>query len=307
MDASTIEIGPLRLTNPIGVGANRWGKKGNPEKVLKASCEVGVNFVDTAEMYSGSEAAIGDALVSTGMARESVIIATKYFPLPWHLNFSSSLMRHLDRSLKKLKTDYVDLLYLHRCQYGVPLESQAAALAEAFHLGKCRAVGVCNFSEEEMRSIHRELSKLGVSLAANQIEFSLLRSAPASNGLLGACKELGVAVVAWSPCGDGRLCCNAVTLAALKPEEHACATRLMNVAERLGKPTTEVALNWCICKGVIPLTGTSSGEHLKENAATLSWRLTDEEIAELDGVSLLDAGAISSFAGKRIAALLQHG
>lgn len=268
--------------------------------------DAGINFIDTAEWYKGSEKAVGAAMRLDG---RTAIIATKYVPMPWHWNFERHLLAHLDASLAKLGVQSVDLLYIHMPIAVRPLRAQAAALAKAVKLGKCRAVGVSNFSEPEVRSIHAALAAHGVPLAANQIEFSLFRRAPETNGLLAACRELGVAVVAWSPIGDGRLCAPPERRAALPGDARRCLDAVAQIAGRRGKSNAQVALNWCLCKGTIPLAGTSKQRNMESNAGALGWRLTGEEVAELDAVALQDQGTFPTkgLPGKLLKLAAQHG
>lgn len=299
-------VGPLKLQSPMGVGTNCWGDFGaETVGVFRAAMDAGIDFIDTAEWYKGSEQAVGAAARADG---RDAIIATKYVPMPWHCNFEENLLAHLDASLVKLRVPAVDLLYIHMPIAIRPLKAQAAALAKAVKLGKCRAVGVSNFNESEMRRIHAALAAHGVPLAANQIEFSLFRRAPETNGLLAACKELGVAVVAWSPIGDGRLCTPAEEKDSLPEDIRSCFNAVVAIAERRGKSTAQVALNWCICKGTIPLAGTSKQKNMEANAGALGWHLTKSEIAELDTVALEDKGTFPTkgLPGKLLKAVAQH-
>jgi len=291
----------------MGVGTNCWGEEdADANGVLKAALDAGVEFFDTAEVYKNSEPVVGRAVQADG---RSAIIATKYFPLPWHFNLESNLLAHLDESLRKLGKDQVDLFYIHMPVSLRSLETQAAALAKAAQLGKCRAVGVSNFSEQEMRKMHAALAAHGVPLAANQVEFSLLRRMPETIGLLAACRELGIACVAWCALGDGRICAQPEKRASLPLPVRVCAERVENVAQRLGRSPQQVALNWCMCKGTIPLAGTTKQKNMAGNAGAVGWRLSDDDIAELDAVALDDAGtfATKGVLGKVLEKVGQHG
>jgi aryl-alcohol dehydrogenase-like predicted oxidoreductase len=168
-----------------------------------------------------------------------------------------------------------------------------AALREA---DLVRAVGVSNYSEREMRAIHAALASHGIPLATNQVEYSLLRTMPERNGLLAACAELGVKVLAYSPLGQGRLTgkydaehpppgrrgFSDFPMAEVAP----IVEELRRIGRRQGGRTpSQVALNWVICKGAIPIPGAKNREQAEQNAGALGWRLSDEEMHCLDRVS----------------------
>jgi aryl-alcohol dehydrogenase-like predicted oxidoreductase len=147
-----------------------------------------------------------------------------------------------------------------------------------------------------MRAIHAELAKRGVALATNQVEYSLLRTMPESNGLFRACKELGVVVLAYSPLGMGRL---TGKYSASNPppgkrnfsdfpmaEIDPVVAELRRIgANHGGKSPSQVALNWVICKGAVPIPGAKNAAQAEQNAGALGWRLTPDEVQALDSVS----------------------
>src|SRR5262249_325607 len=162
--------------------------------------------------------------------------------------------------------------------------------------GLVKAVGVSNYSEQEMRALHRELAQRGIPLATNQIEFSLLRTMPAANGLLAACRELGVLVLAYSPLRQGRLT-GKYSASSPPPgkrnfsdfpmnEIDPVVEELRHIGARYGNRTpAEVALNWVICKGAIPIPGAKNKAQAEQNAGALGWRLSAEDVEALDSVS----------------------
>ncbi|RUS20093.1 hypothetical protein BC937DRAFT_86384 [Endogone sp. FLAS-F59071] len=172
----------------------------------------------------------------------------------------------------------------------------ADALADAVELGLVKTVGVSNYSLDETRRMHAALQKRGVQLASNQISYSLIRTIPETSGLIKLCHELGVAVLACSPLGMGLLT-GKFGVRGPFPErrEHLGnfdeeqITGLLGVVERIAGerrvPMSAVALNWCICKGTIPLAGAKNVHQAEQNAKALDWRLTEQEINELDKYS----------------------
>ena len=206
---------------PLGVGTWAWGDKGTwgmggydatfSEATItdawEACLEAGIVFFDTAEVYGGgeSERIIGRLLARDPSVRERVVIATKFMPSPWKLNVTSSLLSAARKSRERLGVDTIDLYQIHGPVSLRSHDAIADALAGALSEGLVHAVGVSNYSEKETRAMDAALRRRGFRLASNQVEFSLLRTMPLRVGLVDACRELGVVVLAYSPIGQGRL------------------------------------------------------------------------------------------------------
>ncbi|HXQ24405.1 MAG TPA: aldo/keto reductase [Candidatus Acidoferrales bacterium] len=295
-------------------GMNSYDRSYNFETIrdaYHASVAAGITLLDTAEVYGSgeSERIIGRLLEADGRLLETdkrlletdtqnrarIVIATKFLPAPQKLWLSSALMAALKASLQRLKLPWVHLYQIHG---PISLRSHAAmaeALATAHRAGLVKAVGVSNYSEKEMRAIHAELAKHGIPLATNQIEYSLLRTMPEANGLLAACKELGVVVLAYSPLGQGRLT-GKYTAGNPPPgrrnfsdfpmqEIDPIVAELRRMGERYGKTPAQVALNWVICKGAVPIPGAKNRAQAEQNAGALGWRLSGDDLQALDRVS----------------------
>jgi aryl-alcohol dehydrogenase-like predicted oxidoreductase len=262
------------------------------------SVAAGVTLLDTAEMYGNgeSERIIGRLLAEDEANRARVVVATKFMPFPWRVLVQSALGSSLRASLERLRLPAVDLYQIHG---PISLRSHAAmadALAAPYHAGLIRAVGVSNYSEREMRALHRALAARGVPLATNQIEYSLLRRFPESSGLLGACRELGVTVLAYSPLAMGRLT-GKYTAANPPPgrrnfsdfpmaEVEPVVAELRRIGARHGGRTpSQVALNWLMCKGAVPIPGAKNAAQAEQNAGALGWQLAADDVAALDCVS----------------------
>ena len=281
-------------------GMNTYDRSYNFETIrdaYHASVAAGITLLDTAEVYGNgeSERIIGRLLEADTQHRSRIVIATKFLPVPYKVWLSSALMAALKASLQRLKLPWVHLYQIHG---PISLRSHAAmaeALATAHRAGLVKAVGVSNYSEKEMRAIHAELAKHGIALATNQIEYSLLRTMPETNGLLAACKELGVVVLAYSPLGQGRL--TGKYSASNPPPGHRnfsdfpmqeidpIVAELRRTGERYGKTPAQVALNWVICKGAIPIHGAKNKAQAEQNAGALGWRLAGDDVQALDHVS----------------------
>ena len=214
MESDIPESNQFLFTTEIGLGAWSWGDrmvwnygKGYSDADIEAgfniSLENGVHFVDTAEVYGNgrSERLLGQFLKQT---KTPVIVATKFFPLPWRWT-KASLTRALRRSLERLDLERVDLYQIHWPSPLIKLETYVEGLAAAHSLGLTRAVGVSNYDKTQMQRAYNTLSKYEIPLASNQVEFHLLNRSAEKNGLLKRCQELGVRLIAYSPLAMGLL------------------------------------------------------------------------------------------------------
>ena len=209
-EAITTFAGCSTSTVPLGLGTWAWGDTatwgmGGYDTTLDestiadawdATLDAGVGLIDTAEVYGGgeSERIIGRLLARTRFDASDLVLATKFMPMPHKLNVAKALRQSLLASLDRLGVERVDLYQIHG---PISLRSHGAmadALAAVHAEGLVSAVGVSNYSIREMGAIHAELAARGLALASNQIEFSLLRRRPESNGLL------GVPVGTWASC-----------------------------------------------------------------------------------------------------------
>jgi aryl-alcohol dehydrogenase-like predicted oxidoreductase len=215
----------------------------------------------------------------------------------------------LRASCQRLGVESVDLYQIHG---PISLRGHGAlaeALAVALDAGLTKAVGVSNYSVKEMRSIDAELRQRGARLATNQIEFSLLRRVPETNGLIAACHELGVVPLAYSPIGQGRLT-GKYSAENPPPGRRGFSNHPMEMVDRVvselrligvshpvgeGEATpSQVALNWLMAKGAVPIPGAKNRAQAEENAGALGWRLTDDEVAALDRVALDEKRSLQS-------------
>lgn len=262
---------------------------------FEASLAAGIRFVDTAEVYGmgKSEQFLGSMLKA---ADQPVLIATKFFPYPWRVH-KWFMKQALKNSLERLGLERVDLYQIHWPTPIVPPETLMNWMAELVKEGLVRTVGVSNFNPNQTVRAYTTLARHGIPLAANQVEYHLLNRTIEKNGLMERCRELGIRVIAYSPIAKGlltgkyspeklppgpRAVTAAGTLARIQP-----LLKLMTKIgqDHGGKTNAQVALNWCICKGTLPIPGAKNAAQAQENAGALDWRLTDAEMAELDRVS----------------------
>ena len=258
----------------------------------------GVTLLDTAEMYGNgeSERIIGRLLREDTANRDRVVVATKFMPFPWRVPLARALMKSLRASLERLGLPFVHLYQIHGPISFRPARAVAAALAAPYRAGLVKAVGVSNYSEGEMRAIHGALAAEGIPLATNQVEYSLLRTMPETSGLLRACRDLDVTLLAYSPLAMGRLTgkygvanpppgkrnFSAFPMAEIEPvvaELHRIG------AAHGGKSPAQVALNWVMCKGAVPIPGAKNASQAEQNAGALGWALVADEVAALDRVA----------------------
>ena len=302
----SVSLGRTEVRLPLlGLGLWQWGDRtlwaaGEPygESDMRAAFEVarqaGVLFFDTAEVYGmgKSEQYLGRFLRDSGA---TATVATKFFPFPWRWS-KGDFVRALRSSLARLGLPRVALYQIHWPFSPMGIEAQAEALADCVEAGLTRAVGVSNYSADQMRRTHAALARRGVPLASNQVEYSLLHRAPERNGVLEACRELGVTLIAYSPIAKGlvtgkytrenpppglirRRSVTREYLGRLQPL--IAELRLIGQAHG-GKSPARVALNWLICHGALPIPGIKNARQAADNLGALGWRLTTPEVAALD-------------------------
>ena len=305
----------------LGVGTWAWGDRSTwgmggydagltrdtSRDAWDASIDAGVTLFDTAEVYGRgeSERIIGSLLAADPGRAARTVIATKFMPSPRKLNVRRALLASLRASLGRLGLPSVDLYQIHG---PISLRSHtvlADALAAAHDEGLVRAVGVSNYSVKETRAMADALGRHGLRLATNQIEFSLLRRSPETGGLLSACADLGVVPLAYSPIGQGRLT-GKYSAADPPPGKRTFSDHPMELVDAIvselrsigdaqgGRTPSQVALNWIIAKGAVPIPGAKNRTQAEENAGALGWALDGDEVARLDRAALPGIRNLSS-------------
>ena len=287
----------------MGLGAWAWGDRlfwqyghgytdEDIAEAFRTSLAAGVNLVDTAEVYGSgrSEHLLGQFIKNTD---QSVLVATKFFPVPYRFT-KKSVVLALRGSLERLGLERVDLYQLHWPSPVLPNEMFVEGLALAVQEGLTRAVGVSNYEINQMQMAQNILSKHGISLTSNQVEYNLLERRVEKSGLLDRCKETGVRLIAYSPLAMGMLTGKYTTetlppgargrkYAAYMRDLPALIARLTEIGENHGgKTPAQVALNWVISKGALPIPGAKTGKQAEQNLGAIGWRLTPVEIQALD-------------------------
>lgn len=294
----------------LGLGTWQWGDRffwgygrGYAEAELKeafdATVAAGITLFDTAEVYGQGQSEkflarfIREARFQDG---QKPYLATKFLPLPWRLT-KGQFRRALQNSLRRLELEAVDLYQIHWPFPPVSIETWMEAMADAAEAGLVRAVGVSNYNLEQTRRAFAALQKRGLPLVSNQVPYSLLNRRNEHNGLLALCHALDVRFIAYSPLEQGLL---TGKYTPQNPPPGIRSQRYRNLLARIqplltalrqigeahgGKTPAQVALNWCLCKGTLPIPGAKNAKQAAQNAGALGWRLTWEEVARLDGVS----------------------
>jgi len=238
------------------------GGEADAVKALKLGLDLGIRFIDTAEMYARghSEEVVAEAVAQD---RESVFIASKVSPE--NLSYDN-VLRSCESSLRRLKTSYVDLYQVHWPNTQIPIKETMRAMEKLTAEGKIRYVGVSNFSKKQTREAQEALSRM--SLAANQVEYSLTERSIESE-LLPYCASEHVTVIAYTPLGRGRI--------AEGGRDGRWRT-LDAIAIKYAKTRAQIALNWLIAKEpVVAIPKASNLEHVRENAGAVGWRLSSAD------------------------------
>ena len=298
-------LGPTDvLLRPLGVGTNTWKNEAgatpdatNPADAVEGALSAGVNLFDTAEIYNSgaSERALGRALAGSDAP---AFVATKFAPLPWRLT-SSSVHRALDASLARLQRETVDLYQIHFPFTLLRIPSLMNRLAEAVEQGRIRHAGVSNYSAAQMRTAHAALARRGVPLVSNQVNYSLLQRQPERSGLLDACRELDVTLIAYFPLASGlltgkyraggrraggfrRFGANFRDPERVEPLLQA----LDEVGQTHGRTSAQVAINWLARQeNVLPIPGARHARQARENASAIDFAISDAEAARLSELS----------------------
>jgi aryl-alcohol dehydrogenase-like predicted oxidoreductase len=304
----------IKIT-PIGLGvwqfsgksffnSSIWAplKEDLSDRIVRSAWEAGINWFDTAEAYGfgNSERALSSGLQAAGIDDPQVVVATKWFPL---LRFAGNIRRTIDTRIANLKPYTIDLYQIHNTGSLSSIQAQMNAMADLVQAGQVRSVGVSNFSAEQMRQAHQYLAQRGLSLASNQVKYSVIDRVIERNGILDAARELGITIIAYSPLEMGLLTGKFhkdVSLLESRPRIRRArlqrqldgSRQLVDTLEEIGQTykasPSQVALNWLIHahgETVVAIPGASKVKHAEESAGAIAFRLTDDEIRHIDALS----------------------
>jgi len=296
-------IGSLEVSL-VGLGCNNFGMRLDEKasaKVIEAALAARINFFDTSDSYGPSEEYLGRTL---GPRRKAVIIATKFGkPVPGQGEGATAgyVKLAVEASLRRLRTDYIDLYQLHAPVPSVPVAETLEALDKLVRAGKVREIGCSNFAAEQLREATRAARPKAARFVSVQNEYSLLHR-EAEGAVLGVCEELGVALLPYFPLASGLLTgkyrqgreAPAGTRIAdmeyfkrtVTPERIERVEALARFAESRERRLLDLAVSWLVREPAVAsvIAGATSPDQVKRNAHAASWLLSAEELAEVDAI-----------------------
>ena len=304
LEVSRICLGCMTYGEP-GRGNHAWTMPEDKSRpLLKQAVELGINFWDTANVYSdGSSEEIVGRAIKDFSRREDIVLATKVNgrmrPGPNGAGLSRrAILEEIDNSLRRLGTDYVDLYQIHRWDHETPIEETLEALNDVVRAGKARYIGASSmFAWQFMKALAASRANGWAEFVSMQNHLNLLNREE-EREMLPLCRDQGVGVIPWSPLARGRLTragnetserqdsdvFGKTLYTAAQDSDRAVVETVGRIAEARGVPRAQVALAWVIQKpGVTaPIVGASKPQHLTDAVAALTLNLTAEEISALE-------------------------
>ncbi|WP_410511234.1 aldo/keto reductase [Paenibacillus sp. BR2-3] len=304
LDVSRICLGCMSYGVPERGNAPWSLNEEESRPFIKRALELGINFFDTANMYSDgtSEEIAGRALMEFAR-REEVVIATKVrfrmHPGPNGEGLSrKAIMTEIDNSLKRLGTDYVDLYQIHRWDYTTPIEETMEALHDVVKAGKARYIGASSmYAWQFLKAQHVAEQSGWTKFVSMQNHLNLLYREE-EREMLPLCREEGIGVIPWSPLAKGLLTrdwdektarsendeVRKAFYSRMADADRKVVERVAEVAAKRGIPRAQVALAWLLQKEPVtaPIVGATKPHHLEDAVAALSVKLDADEIASLE-------------------------
>jgi diketogulonate reductase-like aldo/keto reductase len=231
-------------------------------KAIRHALSVGYRFIDTAEMYGAGhcEELVGRAI----SGKKGVLIATKV----WQTNLAyDAVIAAAERSLKRLGIETIDLYQIHWPNDAIPLRDTMRAMEKLKDEGKIRHIGVCNFGVELLQDAMSYLSH--AEIVTDQVKYNIMDRS-AEEELLPFCKKENIGIIAYEP------------LARQRVLSGSTGKRLKQIASRIGKTETQVALNYIITRGAVPIPKSSDPKHIEENFGATGWRLESRDMETLE-------------------------
>lgn len=310
LGATGLKVSRLCL-GTMTYGSKKWREwvleEEESRPFIKRALELGINFFDTADMYSAgeSEAIVGRALKDFGGSRDRVVIATKVFnPMgddPNQRGLSRKHIKHaIDDSLRRLGTDYVDLYQIHRLDYTTPIEETLEALDAIVRAGKALYIGASSMYAWQFAKMLYVADQMGFTRFVTMQNHYNLIYREEEREMLPLCEEEGIGVIPWSPLARGFLAGTrskaefGSTVRSrtddyaqkmyYQDSDFAVVDRLSEVAKQRGKSNSQVALAWVLSKPGItaPIIGASKMNHLEEAVAALDIKLSEADVMSLE-------------------------
>ncbi|GGG34452.1 aldo/keto reductase [Hymenobacter glacieicola] len=307
-------LGCMGMTGGIN-GMSVYGEADEAESLatLHRALELGINLLDTADLYGPmhNERLVGRALAGR---RQQVVLATKFgFEVDDQENWTGGyngrpeyVRKSIERSLRNLRTDYVDLYYLHRVDPNTPIEDTVGAMSRLVEEGKVRYLGLSEVSVELLRRGHAIHP-----ISALQTEYSLFDRGVEEDGVLAATREMGIGFVGYSPLGRGFLSGEIKSPDDFEPNDSRrffpryqgenfyrnleLVEKLQSLAHDRGVMAAQLALAWVLAQGVVAIPGTKRRKYLEQNVAAASLTLTPPELAELAAIMPVGSSAGAAY------------
>ncbi|MEC4815786.1 MAG: aldo/keto reductase [Scytonema sp. PMC 1069.18] len=284
-----------------------WGYNQSMDNQLQTVFDLcvshGVTLFDTGDSYGTgrlngrSEQLLGQfAKEYTGSNKENICIATKLAAYPWRLT-RQSMVSAGKASAKRLGRN-VDLVQMHWSTANYAPWQEGAlldGLADLYEQGLVKGVGLSNYGPQRLQKVHKKFVERGVPIATLQVQYSLLSTYPVTElGVKDVCDELGIKLIAYSPLALGLLTgkysekgpfpkgIRGLLFRQLLPGIRPLLVCLQEIAQTRNKTMSQVAINWCMCKGAIPIPGAKTVEQAQDNIGALGWQLDAGEMAALD-------------------------
>jgi aryl-alcohol dehydrogenase (NADP+) len=290
-------------------GSKKWRdwilEEDEAKPFVKRALDAGINFFDTADVYSLGESERVTGNLLKGMKRENIVVATKVFStMSDEVNDRGLSRKHImdsiDKSLKRLQMDYVDLYQIHRWDYNTPIEETMEALNDVVRAGKARYIGASSmFAWQFMKALHTSEINGWTKFVSMQDHYNLVYREE-EREMIPLCKDQGIGMIPWSPmargffAGDRKRGGGGETTRAqndpfandlyFREEDFVVAERATDVAKNHNVTASQVALAWVLSKPYIaaPIVGSSKIEHLDQAIAALDIKLSDEEVKHLE-------------------------
>ena len=314
MEIKKIKLGSQGLVVPaVGLGCmgmtgfqegNMYGKADEAEAIatIHRSLELGGNFLDTADLYGPfkNEQLIAKAIKGK---RDQYLIATKFGweiddqdNVTWAINGKKEYVKKaIERSLKNLNTDYIDLYYMHRLDKTTPIEETVEAMAALVKEGKVGYIGLSEVSSETVRRAHALHP-----VTAVQSEYSLFERSVEERGILNTLEELGIGFVAYSPLGRGFLSGDIRNIDDLPENDFRRAiprfqeeffyknielvNAIQTMAEEKDISSSQLAIAWIISKGILPIPGTKRRKYAEQNLKAVDIQLSEADLQRLESI-----------------------
>ncbi len=272
------------------------------KSIIKAALDNNINWFDTAEAYGSgiSETKLSKGLQAAGKSDKDIVIATKWSPI---FRRAKSITKTIDDRLKYLEPYSIDLHQIHNPMSVSSLKKQLYGMVKLIENGKIKSIGISNFSADKMREAHDVLAEMGIPLASNQVNYSLVHRNIESNGVLETAKELGITIIAWSPLQMGVL----TGIFHFEPDvlksklmgKRIMIKRYLNKSLELVKEMdiiaknhqatiSQVALNWLVNyhgETVVAIPGATKPKHAEENGKAMRIELTKTEMDDIEALS----------------------